>query len=114
VGPIRGNPASYRDTVRNAFQEVLDALEARTNLTEVNSARVEQTRALDRSVYLAQSKYDEGYTAFLDVLDARRTLLQARLAAATACSDAAAAYVDLVVALGGGWNPNEALSVAAR
>jgi len=104
----------YRDTVRSAFKEVLDALDARTNLTEVNSARVEQTRALEHSVYLAQRKYDEGYTAFLDVLDARRTLLQARLAAASARSDAAAAYVDLVVALGGGWKPNEPFSVAAR
>jgi NodT family efflux transporter outer membrane factor (OMF) lipoprotein len=104
---------SYRNTVRNAFKEVLDALDARAALTEVHRARGEQTRALERSVYLAQRKYDEGYSAFLDVLDARRTLLQSRLAAASARSDAAASYVDLVVALGGGWNPSARFATAA-
>lgn len=95
---------TYRDTVRESFREVLDALDARTAAVEVHRARAAQAAALDTAVRLSQRRYDEGYSDYLGVLDARRTLLQARLAVADAERAAGAAYVDLALALGGGWD----------
>lgn len=95
---------TYRDTVRESFREVLDALDARTAAVEVHRARAAQAAALDKAVNLSQRRYDEGYSDYLGVLDARRTLLQARLAVADAERAAGAAYVDLALALGGGWD----------
>lgn len=94
---------SYRATARQAFSEVLDALDARTAADEVYRARTEQSDALRTALRLAQRRYDEGYSDYLGVLDARRSLLQSRLAVAEARRNGSAAYVDLVLAVGGGW-----------
>jgi len=94
---------SYRATVREAFNEVLDALDARTAADEVYRARTEQSDALRTTLRLAQRRYEEGYSDYLGVLDARRSLLQSRLAVADARRNGGAAYVDLVLAVGGGW-----------
>jgi NodT family efflux transporter outer membrane factor (OMF) lipoprotein len=94
----------YRDTVRRAFAEVVDALEARTAATEVHRARSGQADALATALRLAQRRYDEGYADYLGVLDARRSLLQSRLAVAQARRDSGIAYVDVALALGGGWS----------
>ncbi|WP_116809770.1 efflux transporter outer membrane subunit [Steroidobacter cummioxidans] len=95
---------SYRATVRQAFGEVLDALDARTAADAVYRARTEQSDALQTALRLAQRRYDEGYSDYLGVLDARRSLLQSRLAVAEARRNGGAAYVDLVLAIGGGWS----------
>ncbi|WP_129778371.1 efflux transporter outer membrane subunit [Peristeroidobacter soli] len=95
---------SYRATVRQAFGEVLDALDARTAADAVYRARSEQSDALRTALRLAQRRYDEGYSDYLGVLDARRSLLQSRLAVAEARRNGGAAYVDLVLAVGGGWS----------
>jgi multidrug efflux system outer membrane protein len=94
---------SYRDTSRRAFGEVLDALDARTAAAEVYRARTAQAEALATALRLAQRRYEEGYSDYLGVLDARRSLLQSRLAVAEARRAGGAAYVDLVLAVGGGW-----------
>lgn len=94
---------SYRATVRQAFQEVLDALDARSASDEVYRSRTEQSDALQTALRLAQRRYEEGYSDYLGVLDARRSLLQSRLAVAEARRNGGAAYVDLVLSVGGGW-----------
>lgn len=94
---------SYRATVRQAFGEVLDALDARAATDEIYRARAEQSDALRTALRLAQRRYDEGYSDYLGVLDARRSLLQSRLAVAEARRNGGIAYVDLALAVGGGW-----------
>src|SRR5690606_13706530 len=96
----------YRNTVRDAFRNVLDALDARSAAAQVHEARLAQSEALTRALRLAQRRYDEGYDDYLSVLDARRSLLQARLAVSQAELSAGASYVDLALALGGGWSGN--------
>jgi multidrug efflux system outer membrane protein len=93
----------YRDTSRRAFGEVIDALDARASAAEVHRARSAQAEALATALRLAQRRYEEGYSDYLGVLDARRSLLQSRLAVAEAQRAGGAAYVDLVLAVGGGW-----------
>jgi len=95
----------YRNAARGAFREVADALDARLAATQVYRARSAQTAALNTALRLAQRRYDEGYSDYLGVLDARRSLLQSRLAVAEARRSGGTAYVDLVMAVGGGWDP---------
>ncbi len=53
---------------------------------------------------LATSRYREGYSPYLDQLDAERGLLSTELALVQARSDRLTAVVTLSQALGGGWN----------
>ena len=96
---------TYRDAARSAYRDVLDALDARSAAVRTFEAREREARALERAVHLAERRYAEGYSGFLDVLDARRSLLQSRLALAQSRSAVDIAYVSLAVALGGGWTP---------
>jgi len=59
--------------------------------------------ALRRQQRLATLRYDNGYSSYLEVLDAERTLFSAELALADAQRAHLAAAVDLYRALGGGW-----------
>ena len=52
---------------------------------------------------LSRSRYNDGVEAFINVLDAERTLLQAEQQAATSATNAAVDLVALYKALGGGW-----------
>ncbi len=95
--------AAYQTTVEGAFREVADAL---TNVAESNTAESEvmvQVEAARRTLRLSRLRYDAGYSAYLDVLDATRT---ANLAELTRVQNRASRLnysVALVKALGGGW-----------
>ncbi|MES1939538.1 NodT family RND efflux system outer membrane lipoprotein [Salinisphaera sp. T5B8] len=97
---------SYRQTLRQAFAEVRDALVA-VNLTDERVESVQrQVDAYRETVELAQIRYDVGRTAFFDVLDAQRQLFSAQLDLAEAIRDRFTATADLFKALGGGWTEN--------
>ena len=98
---------TYRNTVRNALRETLDALDARAAATQIHETRKAQASALATAAQLADRRYQEGYDSYLNVIDARRSLLAAHQAAIEAQRAAGAAHVDLVLALGGGWDGNE-------
>ncbi|MBI4294200.1 MAG: efflux transporter outer membrane subunit [Betaproteobacteria bacterium] len=98
---------SYERTVQNAFREVADALsnvrlalEAEQDLRE----RVDQAR---NTLRLATLRYESGYSAYLEVLDAQRTLNDAQLALVRNRQSFLGFSVDLMNALGGGWVPYE-------
>lgn len=97
--------ADYQRAVIVAFREVFDALQAQRVLGEVRAARSRQIVALERSVELADLRYREGYSSYLDLLDARRNLLSAQLDLIDSERAQLAAAVDLVLALGGGTAP---------
>lgn len=93
----------YRATVRDAFREVGDAW----TLLETASSRLEalnrQVAALEISAELAQRRYANGYSAFIEVLDARRALYAAQLSQTEALRDRLTATATLFKAMGGGW-----------
>lgn len=96
----------YRQTVRQAFKEVHDALDA-VELTEQRfNAVQQQVDAYEETVKLAQLRYQVGRTAFFDVLDAQRQLFTSQLDLAEAIRDRFTAAADLFKALGGGWTEN--------
>ena len=53
---------------------------------------------------LANERYENGYSDYLEVLDTERSLFSAELQLASARGDYQRALVDLYRALGGDWN----------
>lgn len=95
--------AQYQKTVQNAFREVDDALVSRVKLQEQLAASARQVQALARYAELARLRYENGYTSYLEVIDADRALFSADLNRAATQSAVLAASVDLYRALGGSW-----------
>ena len=62
-----------------------------------------QVVALQRAVGLAIERYDNGYVAYIEVLDTERSLFSAELSLIAARGDAYRLLVDLYRALGGDW-----------
>jgi multidrug efflux system outer membrane protein len=93
----------YEKTVLNAFAEVESSLaEVRTYRNEF-TARQTQVGAAEKSLLLSKALYDNGYTSFLQVLDAERELYDAQLEGSIALQNQLISSVRLYKALGGGW-----------
>ncbi len=95
--------AAYQRTVENAFRDVSDALSNVRYAADSEAdlaSRVERSR---KALHLAQLRYEHGYSAFLEVLDAQRTLNDAQLAFVRNRQAYLSYTVDLMNALGGGW-----------
>ena len=94
---------NYQQTVRVAFRDVLDALESRAAAVDRIAAQDRQIVALREAARLAQRRFDEGYSDYLEVLDAQRSLFAVELARIDTQQSRLRALVDLYKALGGGW-----------
>jgi multidrug efflux system outer membrane protein len=95
--------AAYEGSVRNAFREVLDALVAHRQARESGEAETRRVEALAKAAELAALRHDNGMTSYMELLDARRNLYQARANGIEARRAQLAAIADLALALGGGW-----------
>ncbi|MBA4707634.1 efflux transporter outer membrane subunit [Aquitalea aquatica] len=95
--------AQYQKSVQTAFKETQDALVASSAAREVQEAQTTQLTALNRALHLATLRYDNGYSSYLDVLDAERNTFQAELNLVNAKLDRLNAAISLYKALGGGW-----------
>ena len=62
-----------------------------------------QVVALKDYARLAQVRFDEGYTSYLEVLDANRSLFNAELTYAETKAALFRSFVNLYKAMGGGW-----------
>jgi outer membrane protein, multidrug efflux system len=94
---------AYEKTVLNAFAEVENSLaEIRTYRNEFN-ARQTQVTATEKSLVLSKALYDNGYTSFLQVLDAERELYSSQFEKSIALQSQLISTVRLYKALGGGW-----------
>jgi multidrug efflux system outer membrane protein len=93
--------AQYQQAVRVAFSEVRTALVAQTRARESYEAESERAAALQDTLRLARLRYDSGIASQLEVIDAERQLLAARIARIEALRAHRAAVADLFRALGG-------------
>jgi outer membrane protein TolC len=99
--------ANYRQSVLNAFQEVEDNLAA---LRILQDESVTQTRAVDaarRSLRISTNRYKGGVTTYLEVLTAQTTQLTDERTQADITTRQFAASVQLIEALGGGWDTTQ-------
>ena len=96
---------AYESTVRNAFRDVIDAI---SNVKHASDTEVDLVDLVDQSrkaLHLAEVRYEHGYSAYLEVLDAQRTLNDAQLTLIRNRAALLSYTVDLMNALGGGWVP---------
>ena len=92
---------SYEQTARVAFREMMDALIGQQKTSEHLVAQNKQVKNLQRSVLLAKKRYAAGYSNYLEVLDAERTLDQAQIDRIEAARAHLQTSVDLYKSLGG-------------
>lgn len=93
--------AQYEQAIRSAFGEVRTALIAQSRARESFEAESARESALTESLRLARLRYQNGVASQLDVIDAERGLLAARIARIEALRAHRAAIADLFRALGG-------------
>jgi len=99
--------ANYRATVITAFQQVEDSL---ANLNHYYDAAVQERAAVDaaqRTLDLSMALYVQGATDYLTVVTSQTALLQTQLQALDLDTTRLRASVDLIRALGGGWDQDE-------
>jgi multidrug efflux system outer membrane protein len=94
---------SYQRAIQVAFREVSDALLAHAKSRDQLGFQERQLRTLRNYLELARLRYDEGYTSYIEVLDAERNLFEAEVAHTQTQSQVYASLVDLYKAMGGGW-----------
>jgi multidrug efflux system outer membrane protein len=102
--------ATYQKSIQTAFREVADAL---TNVEEAATAGADLQTSVEASrnaLRLASRRYEAGYSSYLDVLDAQRSLNLSELALIRNQQGLLSATVDLMKALGGGWQDEEPLA----
>lgn len=95
--------AQYERAVQSAFREVADALAGRATLGEQLRAQQAQAKAEETRTKLADLRYRNGASSYLDVLDAQRSLFTAQQAVVQAQAAERQNRVTLYKVLGGGW-----------
>jgi multidrug efflux system outer membrane protein len=93
----------YQKSIQTAFREVSDAL---VNVGQTSAMEVDLQSSVDAArdaLRLSTERYESGYSAYLAVLDAQRTLNISQLALIRNRQALLSASVDLMKALGGGW-----------
>jgi len=99
--------AVYQRSVETAFREVADAL---VNVERAGGSEAElqlRLQAARSALDLSNERYRSGYSPFLEVLDAQRTVNDAAIAFVRNRQARLAFSVDLMKALGGGWSDGE-------
>lgn len=95
--------ANYREVVLESFQAVQDNLIALHWLEEEQQRQSDAARAARTTLDIVTRQYQAGTVDYLNVITAQTTLLSAESAVLALESRKAAAHVNLVKALGGGW-----------
>ena len=93
----------YRQSIQQAFKEVDDALVFHQKARQIRLQRERQVEAAQQALALANLRYTNGVSSYLDVLDTERQLFSAEIDLAAITRDQLNAVVRVYKALGGGW-----------
>ena len=96
--------AAYRQTVLAAFQEVEDDLASLRYLAEEQAQQQEAVAAAQQSLALELDRYKAGTDSYLNVITTQIIALGDEQTAITLLQRRMSAAVDLVKAVGGGWD----------
>jgi NodT family efflux transporter outer membrane factor (OMF) lipoprotein len=112
VSTYNADVASYRQTVLTAFQQVEDYLAAVRILSQ--QIRQQQLAVDSARKYLALEtrRYDSGIDPYVNVVTAELTLLSDQQSLASLHTEQMTASVQLIEALGGGWDASQLPSPA--
>lgn len=98
------NVANYRQTVLQSFQETEDSLSGLRILNTESAAQQRAVASAQHSLDLSTNRYKGGVTTYLEVITAQTTQLANARTAADITTRQFAASVQLIKALGGGWD----------
>ena len=93
----------YVQTVQNAFRDVHDSLNNAASNAEIDASTQVRLTAVRETYRLSNLRYQSGYSAYVEVLNAQRDLMQAEIAAIDSQRAKLSSGVALYKAVGGGW-----------
>jgi NodT family efflux transporter outer membrane factor (OMF) lipoprotein len=99
--------ASYRQTVLTGFQQVEDALASVRILSQQLIQQQQAEASAQEFVTLEMARYQTGIDPYVDVVTAQTTLLTDRQSVASLRVQEMTASVQLIEALGGGWDRSQ-------
>ena len=102
-----GTVANYRLSVLTAFQEVEDNLAALRILSRELEQQNAAVASAQRTLSLSTERYESGIDSYLNVITAQTTLLTNQRTAVNLQMQQMTASVQLIKALGGGWNASQ-------
>ena len=97
--------ADYRQTVLGAFGEVADALAAQRLLADEWNAENQALASSRRTLEIANNRYQSGLVTYLDVATAQTDALNHEQATVQLAGARLTAAINLIKALGCGWQP---------
>jgi outer membrane protein, multidrug efflux system len=102
--------ADYRQQVLTAFQEVEDGLSGLRVLEQQGLAYDKAVKSAQNTVDISTSRYREGLANYLEVITAETSLLSNQLVADQILEQRLLTTVQLINALGGGWQDSRIYS----
>jgi multidrug efflux system outer membrane protein len=93
----------YENTLLRALREVEDSLVGLRKAGEQRGSQGERVAAERRVLDLSEARYRGGVAAYLEVLDAQRSLFDAEIDETASISEQVISLIGLYKALGGGW-----------
>jgi len=94
---------NYQRSILNAFADVDNALADHSTSLERLAALRAEVEANTNYARLARLRYENGYTSYIEVLDADKRLFSSQLQLAAQQAQALNTSVNLYQAIGGGW-----------
>ncbi len=94
---------SYQKAIQEAFREVNDSLVNQDRTHAQLKAQKRQVEALEQYAGTARLRYENGYTSYIEVLDAERSLFNVQLQYTQTQQAQFQAMINLYLAMGGGW-----------
>jgi outer membrane protein TolC len=102
-----GDVATYRQTVLTAFQQVEDYISTLRVTSQQVTQQAIAVKSAQRYLDVATSRYETGLDPYLNVVLAQSTLLSDQQTELTLQVNEMMATVQLVQALGGGWDTTQ-------
>ena len=107
VAIYNADVASYRQTVLTAFQQVEDFLAQTRILSQQIRQQREATASAEAALKLEMDRYQTGIDPYIDVVTLQNTLLTNQQQLASLQIEQMTGAVQLVQALGGGWDVSQ-------
>jgi multidrug efflux system outer membrane protein len=101
--------AGYRQAFLAAVADVETSLSQIQNYALQASAQQRARASAERAAQLARTRYEAGTSPYLDVIEANRTVLTVQRATIQTSEQRLAATVNLIKAIGGGWDVSQAM-----
>jgi NodT family efflux transporter outer membrane factor (OMF) lipoprotein len=107
VAVYNADVAAYRQTVLTAFQQVEDSMATVRILSKQIQQQEQAVQSAQQFLTLSQARYETGVDTYLNVLIAQTTLLTDQQQLAALHTQEMTASVQLIEALGGGWDRSQ-------